>query len=65
MHYEYETGNCDYVDYQKYCDDMQEKNDIIQKLKIEKCDLEQTILEYQTVIEELKKLGEDILTHER
>ncbi len=65
MHYEHETGNCDYVSYEYHYSELEERNKKIKQLEIENEDLKQEILEHKAVIEELKKLGEGILLDER
>lgn len=61
MHYEYETGNCDYVSYEYHRQEIDERDERIKQLENQIEDLKQEIQEYKVVIEELKKLGEGIL----
>ncbi len=72
MHYEQETGNCDYVSYERYCEDTEERDNRIKQLEIENenlkqenQDLKQKLIEHKALIEELKKLGEGILLDEK
>lgn len=65
MHYEYETGNCDYVSYQYHCEEIENRDQKIKQLEIENENLKQEIQEHKAVIEELKKLGEGILLDEK
>lgn len=65
MYYEYETGNCDYVSYERYCVDTEERDQKIEQLEIENENLKQEIQDHKALIEELKKLGEGILLDEK
>lgn len=65
MHYSSETGICEYVTYERYCEDIDEKNEIIKKLERQKSDLEDELQEHKEVINQLKNLCEEILKNER
>ena len=65
MHYSSETGICEYVTYERYCEDIDEKNEIIKKLERQKSDLEDELQEHKEVINQLKNLCEGILKNER
>ena len=65
MHYEYETGNCDYVTYERYCEKIEEKDEEIRQKEIEIEDLKQKLEEHKDLINELKNLCERIFKDER
>ena len=62
MHYEYETGNCDYVSYEYHCEVVAERDKRINQLEHEIEDLKQQHLE---TIEESQKASEGILVNEK
>lgn len=55
MHIDSETGNCDYVNYDKYSEMLREKNNEIEALQIEKADLEEELYEAKNIIDKFKK----------
>lgn len=65
MYYEYETGICIYVDYQKYCNDLGEKDEQINELQIEIENLKQSNMEHKSVIQEILRLSEEILKNDK
>ena len=65
MHYDPETGICDYVHYEKYCELKEEKDEEIEELKMKIEDLEIQIDEYKSIIKECKKLYEEEFNNAR
>lgn len=55
MHFDSETGNCDYVNYDTYSEMLEEKNNEINELQIKNTDLQDELYEAKDIIDKFKK----------
>ncbi len=55
MHFDSETGNCDYVNYDKYSEMLEEKDNDIETLQIKNTDLQEELCEAKYIIDKFKK----------
>lgn len=56
-----ETGICEYVTYERYCEDIQNKNKQIEEKDMRIEDLENELQEHKQLITELKKSYEEVM----
>ena len=65
MFYSNETGICESVSYERYCEDIEEKENEIKQKEIEIENLQVELQEHKELINELKNLCERIFGDER
>lgn len=65
MFYSNETGICESVSYERYCEDIEEKENEIKQKEIEIENLKVELQEHKELINELKNLCERIFRDER
>lgn len=65
MFYSEETGICEQVSYERYCEDIEERGEQIKQKEIEIENLKVELEEHKQVINEFKKLCEEIFKDER
>ena len=55
MHFDSETGNCDYVSYDKYLEMLEEKDNKIESLQTENINLKEELYEAKEILNKFKK----------